>query len=1223
MVVSWGSTDELLVGSSSLTLYHVTNTTTTEIWHRNLSKPVKFAKFSYDASLIASTSTYDSIVKLWQRQSFGSDDARFEYIYLPHPAVVTDIHWRRPDVKEHHDGLNIIYTICADNHVRMWAPTDAHSPHELHQVAQIDMHNSIQPRVQPTLGERSVRYAFIIDASDFHEAAQSALNKEGELETSQHIDRLREVIQRKPDLCVIVDDRGHMSAWGIDSVDCRARKDASTYHLAHAENFDLPSLSSICRNSSSTIEEDGNFASFHAFYDPNQVTPFNLLIHRFDRFDGSMSWFGGTVEAILAPGPRAKRLQSRAVWDGHGNALRQLIADQSTERLLSSDSDGELITWQLPTVPGQLQCLDRITSAGRSDHILYFSESQAVLHVHKNALSLWSLASNLGRELASADSGLVGKILGVEAMNLVGAVPYIQAVTLINDEGSLEVWKVLLPKQDLYDQEVTYSPQIQLLCKAPLLPQETLTLASEVGTASTKNNEHRRRSTKTQIATCTSKGIIRFWDLTLDIPQRSLCSVCTATVHTEIENAAAIKASSSGYLAVVNIGRTNLAIWDFKGGFLDFQREFPAHEPVQDFDWWSTADDNNTLGLALPHRILILVQSRFDTLCEQPTWRIFREIHTKDFTLSPINSVAWLQNHALAAGVGSQIFVYSSELGSKDDLHEDAKSLMKPLQTKDLSGFTQYTNSPLVMYHPQMVTQYLLSSEIRILETLVLSLHRILKFYVPGDELDGHLGLPLEMFYQIESNTPAMNGTDLQRNIPKGVDGDEELTGDLAVSLCEKVDKMSLPHIHHRHQHHLVRILYSIGLTAKDFRSVDTGALRYIILFRQCLDHSQQGYQNAPQTSISYREYVFALHSTTQDLLVNIIVKHSASRLLWPAARASGLFMWLSDMDAVRQQFEMVARNEYTKTDEKNPTDCALYYLALRKKQVLLVLWRMATWNREQRSTMKLLSNNFEEARWKTAALKNAYALLGKRRFAYAASFFLLADKCQDAVNICVHQLRDLQLGVAIARVYEGDRSPTLRHLLRETILPDAAKQNHRFQAHWAFWMLGDKANAIKAFYRPLTDLIAVPEKQPVEARSWQNADPTHLIMYRELRHNLKRQQDIITGQEEWNFVMRTVRLYRRMSCDLMALSLVRNWEFLERGRQTEMRPQDDMEKAKEQNTSRSEENDIAEDDEEESDDEKSSEEDDSENDRSKGKKPPPTQFQEPSASSLLDNFGF
>jgi hypothetical protein len=70
----------------------------------------------------------------------------------------------------------------------------------------------------------------------------------------------------------------------------------------------------------------------------------------------------------------------------------------------------------------------------------------------------------------------------------------------------------------------------------------------------------------------------------------------------------------------------------------------------------------------------------------------------------------------------------------------------------------------------------------------------------------------------------------------------------------------------------------------------------------------------------------------------------------------------------------------------KNPVDCSLFYLALKKKGVLQGLWRMASWNKEQVATQKLLSNNFQDPKWKTAALKNAYALLSKRRFCKSGS---------------------------------------------------------------------------------------------------------------------------------------------------------------------------------------------------------------------------------------------
>ena len=51
-------------------------------------------------------------------------------------------------------------------------------------------------------------------------------------------------------------------------------------------------------------------------------------------------------------------------------------------------------------------------------------------------------------------------------------------------------------------------------------------------------------------------------------------------------------------------------------------------------------------------------------------------------------------------------------------------------------------------------------------------------------------------------------------------------------------------------------------------------------------------------------------------------------------------------------------------------------------------LWRMATWHREQAATLRLLSNNFQEPRWKTAAMKNAYALLSRHRY---GQFILIA----------------------------------------------------------------------------------------------------------------------------------------------------------------------------------------------------------------------------------------
>jgi hypothetical protein len=117
---------------------------------------------------------------------------------------------------------------------------------------------------------------------------------------------------------------------------------------------------------------------------------------------------------------------------------------------------------------------------------------------------------------------------------------------------------------------------------------------------------------------------------------------------------------------------------------------------------------------------------------------------------------------------------------------------------------------------------------------------------------------------------------------------------------------------------------------------------------------------------------------------------------------------------------ETIARNQYMAKDDKDPVDCSLFYMALRKKNVLLGLWKLANSHPEQNAMLKFLANDFSEDRWQKAAIKNAYALLGKQRYEYAVAFFLLGEKLKDAVNVCLKQLDDIQLAIVICRLFDG-----------------------------------------------------------------------------------------------------------------------------------------------------------------------------------------------------------
>lgn len=81
----------------------------------------------------------------------------------------------------------------------------------------------------------------------------------------------------------------------------------------------------------------------------------------------------------------------------------------------------------------------------------------------------------------------------------------------------------------------------------------------------------------------------------------------------------------------------------------------------------------------------------------------------------------------------------------------------------------------------------------------------------------------------------------------------------------------------------------------------------------------------------------------------------------------------------------------------------------------------------------------------------------------YAAAFFLLGDSLKDAVSVILNQLKDLQLAIAVTRVYEGEHGPVLKELLQDKVLPLAAQEGNRWLASWAFWMLHRRDMAVRA----------------------------------------------------------------------------------------------------------------------------------------------------------------
>ncbi|KAL1988776.1 hypothetical protein VTN96DRAFT_7660 [Rasamsonia emersonii] len=1144
--LSWGSSDELLVANSSLAVWFL-NDTPRLVWKKKLANPAKFAQFSPDAELVATTGHYDRLVKIWRRLAFGADDVRFEVSYLPHPAAVTGIHWRKPFHREQSMD-NVLYTICADNKIRVWTVTDHQAVSPMQLWAEIDMNESIQPRDVAQAEKGGRRYGFIIDSRDFSAATERAVQRNTKKDNLA-LEHIVEVANKSPEICVIVDGKGHMSAWALENVGSKARSPTDVFNILHIEGLHF----SFAPGASP--EED--YAQFYSFVASTSGDSLTILVHH---FDGRIEWFDSQVDVLFDPTPRKNRLTSRGIWSGHTEPIKKIVRNASGHVLVSRTDDNNAMIWRQRTQGSGpvLVCQSSISSTEHIHRTCVIGDGQFLVNLHHHSISLWDIRSSPAERLAVCNFSLSGKPLCVLLIPNAEPVENPVYVATIGADMKGVAWEIHLPFSKHHTAITNGTGALmRQFCTFSLGLEEDVSYILPVDPAGqrVKTSNFLDAFAADIAISYTPTGTIHTWAAKIDKEQGKLDWLLTSTVETGIANPSLASGSSIRKAALVDQERTHLTIWDTSGAQLEFEERFLPHDMIRDLDWTSTPDMQSILAVGFPHKVILLSQLRYDYLDSGPSWTQIREIRIRDLTPHPIGDSCWLSNGNLVVGAGNQLFVYDRHIEISNRLVTELRIPSHGSSVVDLFDVVSRLNGPLPVFHPQFLAQCILSGKTNLVHSILLNLHRKLKFYTEGDELDSFLGMPIEDFYRETDVMQKAAWKELRSSYADFSTDDESQTLDenVAAIVNENLTRVTLPQLSSQEQFRLADTIECVATVEKHRRSMDDNAARYLLFFRQHMLRRSQGLSN--KNTVSWREIVWAMHSGSQDILTDLVSRQFNGKMVWKSARESGIFMWLSDLTALRAQLEVVARNEYTKTEEKNPVDCSLYYLALRKKNVLQGLWRMANWHREQAATQRLLANNFQEARWKTAALKNAYALLGKRRFEYAAAFFLLADHLRDAVNVCINQLGDLQLAIAITRAYEGDDGPTLKEILEEKVLVEAAAEGNRWMASWAFWMLNRRGMAVRSLISPIESLIPPTPATPgspgmisLQAKSYLSNDPALVVLYKQLRE--KSLQTIkgatqIPPVAEWNFVLRNARLYDRMGCDLLALDLVRHWEFL------------------------------------------------------------------------------
>ncbi|GAB0205623.1 dmX-like protein 1 [Grus japonensis] len=216
---------------------------------------------------------------------------------------------------------------------------------------------------------------------------------------------------------------------------------------------------------------------------------------------------------------------------------------------------------------------------------------------------------------------------------------------------------------------------------------------------------------------------------------------------------------------------------------------------------------------------------------------------------------------------------------------------------------------------------------------------------------------------------------------------------------------------------------------------------------------------------LSTSHFAWAFHSVAEEELLSMLPAMQKGDPTWSELRAMGIGWWVRNIHSLRKCIEKVAKAAFQRNND--PLDAAIFYLAMKKKAVIWGLYR----SQKDAKMTQFFGNNFTEDRWRKAALKNAFSLLGKQRFEHSAAFFLLAGHLKDAVEVCLEKLNDIQLALVISRLYESEFevSSTYKSILQKRILGSAfpGKESSGnmhcdpFLRSIAYWILEDYSKAL------------------------------------------------------------------------------------------------------------------------------------------------------------------
>ncbi|KAK7064348.1 WD repeat protein [Favolaschia claudopus] len=1010
---------------------------------------------------------------------------------IPHPRPITNISWRHSQASSRDDL--ILYTITSDSTLRIFIPV-LDSPQYLQLHASLDLFSSIPFSISATLPSTNSS-VFWLDREIVSDCITTTLQREADSEHARS-KRLQEIKDEGWDLFLRVLHDGSAVVTAVANIDRRPPTLLRQFTLQQT----LPGTFIEPPRYLHLLPKPDHGLLTLVTSSPLRTFDFSPLLFLDAHSDG-LRLCAQAVEAV----PEEDSHIVRFVRTPEGFGVGVIRANGGEAWRLASNGSS-LIRSGKWTTADHVVVLD----GGRS-HATY-SDTDGILASSETALqlpqisSLFSLPSKDGRE------------------------------TIVGITVNFSIVQVRVPELTLYAHNTLPIPKPKMI-----LPVDPMAWGRRGEWA-----------THDVLLSVSETGDLAFW-----VPDDSSAWRCTGTVRTHrtaISNARCSSAKKTALIVRSPEGE-ELTIWDSKESEFASGLEFRGiySESINDLDWSATPDSQSILALGFLHHVELLCQQRSTYFDEGPGWIKCWTIDISSYIPYQISDSIWLANGSLLVGAGHQMYLFGQQQRSAPDA-APSESLFEHVARQ---------NGPLVDYHPQMLLQCLLWEKVELVKDIIVNLaHDIAE----SKSRESWTSMPIERYLQKETSLGTHSGHKkrytLLFNGPEQKDEDEEegFGRPLVTSLIQTLESDPLPHLTPNEQAHLlVLIQATLEEIDEQRRALDSNGLRYLISMRSfyilnrraSAPASPQSHGAIPRRTgrrerLRYRDIIWAFHSESQDLLLSASTAACNGKMCWADARALGVSIWLNSIDAMKSHMEVIARNEFMAGDTRDPTACSLYYFALGKIKLVHGLWRQSAWHKEQAMMLKFLSNDFSQPRWRTAALKNAYALLSKRRFEYAAAFFLLGGALQDAVNVCLKQLNDFQLAIALARVVEqSDDGPVLLGILNNTVIPTAFREGNRWLASWAFWILHRRDLAVRILVTPLQDVA--DSLNITEIGEPHYDDPSLALLFSQLRSKTlqaAKGSSEISGRAEFNFVLQIARVFCKMGCRVLALDLVRSWTF-------------------------------------------------------------------------------